>query len=238
MCGRFTLTVNHLAQVAGQLDAWLEPSHAESYRPRFNVAPTDRHWIVREQAGRRELIPAEWGLINPWARGKAHAARPINLRAETLATKPGFRDAYRSRRCIVPADGFYEWRGAKGDREPIWFHAPDRALIWLAGLYQCSTDPKAGESHETFAIVTTRANELVAPIHDRMPVMIELADVRTWLEASTKDASELVAPVPSKRLVASLASRRVNSTDHDDPDLLDPFDPRARRQLNLFGSPR
>ena len=234
MCGRFTLTVHHIGDIAESIEAWLDPISAASYRPRFNVAPTDTHWIGREKAGRRELLPADWGLVNHWATSKSAGAKQINARAETLSKTPAFRDAYRSRRCVVPADGFYEWRGPKRAREPIWFHAPDRSLIWLAGLYEGWTDPGTGERHRTFTIVTTAANAIVAEVHDRMPALIKRADVASWLAGD--DTRALLAPAPRESLIGTLASRRVNSVEHDDPALLDPGDPGATRQLDLFGT--
>jgi putative SOS response-associated peptidase YedK len=232
MCGRFTLTVHHIGEAAEQIEAWLDPIAAASYRPRYNIAPTDAHWIAREKGGRRELIPADWGLVNHWAKSSAIAAKQINFRAESIADKPAFRDAYRARRCLVPADGFYEWRGAKKAREPIWFHVADRSLLWLAGVYETWTDPTTGEVKKTFAIGTTAANEVVAPVHDRMPAIIRPSDAAVWLTAD--DPGHLLVPIVAPALIGTPASRRVNTTDHDDPDLLDADDPRVARQLDLF----
>ena len=232
MCGRFTLTVSHLAEVAEAVGAWLSPDLAAEYRPRFNVAPTQRHPIVRADAGRRELVPAHWGLVPAFAKDRSIGHRLINARGESVAEKPAFRAAYRSRRCVVPADGFSEWTGPKGARQPVWFHAPDRSLLWLAGLFAMWTDRATGEVLTTFTIVTTAANEVVAKVHARMPAVLGTVDVSEWLEAA--DPKALLVPAPVARLVASPASCRLNSPREDDADLLAPDDPRARGQRALF----
>jgi putative SOS response-associated peptidase YedK len=234
MCGRFTLTVHHLGEVAEQIEAWLDPIYETHYRARYNVAPTDAHWIVRDKNARREIIPANWGLINHWEKKKSAGAKHINARAETLATKPAYREAYRARRCVVPADGFYEWRGPKNAREPVWYHAPDRSLLWLAGLYEGWTDPATGELMKTFTIVTTAANELVAPVHDRMPAVLRKPDVGVWLGADEAAARALLVPAPAGALIGTAASPRVNSAAEDDSGLLDAADPRVPRQLKLL----
>jgi putative SOS response-associated peptidase YedK len=232
MCGRFTLTVHGLDEIAEALDATVDPTLFESYRPRYNVAPGDTHWIVRMKEGRREIEPADWGLINHWSADPAVAFKQINARAETLSQRPAFREAFRSRRCVLPADGFYEWRGPRGAREPLWFHAPDRSLLLFAGLYESWHNPDTGEWRRTFTIVTTAANQLVEPIHDRMPAIIARADLDAWLAG--EQPAELLVPAANDLLEHQPASPRVNTAEHDDPDLLDENDPRGHRQMSLF----
>ena len=232
MCGRFTLTVRQLETVARALHADLASSDAESYRPRYNVAPGDAHWIVRLSAGKRELVPASWGLVNHWAPDPSRAFKQINARAESLATRRAFREALAQRRCVVPADGFYEWYGPQGARRPIWFHAPERALLCFAGLYEHWTNPTTGEVRTTFTIVTTQPNALVAAVHDRMPALIAPGDVESWLAAGPK---KLLRRPADDALLATPVSRRVNAAANDDPSVLEPDrEQDAGRQLRLF----
>ncbi len=232
MCGRFTLTIHHFGELIEALGAELAPELLASFRPRYNIAPGNSHWILRCEAGRREILPADWGLINRWSTDPAAGFKQINARAETLAERPAYREAYRQRRCLLPADGFYEWRGPASSREPVWFHAEDRSVFWIAGLYEGWHDPKRGSVRTTFTIITTEANATVAEVHDRMPAIVRPEQIEPWLSGS--DPARALGPAPVKALVGSPASRRVNSAAHDDPDLLDPNDPRVPKQLDLF----
>jgi putative SOS response-associated peptidase YedK len=193
------------------------------YRPRYNIAPTDTHYILRMKGEERQLVPAKWGLVNSWAKDASGAARQINARAEGIARRPAFREAFEKRRCIVPSDGFYEWKGSKGDRQPLWFHRPRGGLLYLAGLYE-SWQPTPGDWQRTFTIVTTRANELVEPIHDRMPVVLDERDADLWMFATTPTdrLQSLLVPAPAGALVADPVSKRVNKVDNDDPGVLLP----------------
>jgi putative SOS response-associated peptidase YedK len=177
----------------------------------------------------RELLPAKWGLVNSWAKDASRAARAINARAETLATSPAFRDAYARRRCVVPTDGFYEWEGPKDHRQPHWIHRPDGRLVLMAGLYE-SWQPKPGEWQRTFTIVTTRANEMVARIHDRMPVVLDEEAAGRWMLANTpeRELRQLLAPAPESALRMTAVSPRVNKVDNDDPAVLEPVAETAR----------
>lgn len=238
MCGRFTLTVHQLAEVAAEVEAWLDPEHASRYRASYNIAPTRAHWILRYDGARREVVPGRWGLVNAWAKDPSMGVRQFNARSETVAEKPSFRAAFRARRCAVPVDGFYEWRGPKGAREPVHFHAPDRSLLWLAGLYEGWAAPDTGEVVTTFTLITTSANALVSPIHDRMPVLLERDAIGGWLgEAAVNDTDlhRWMRPAPDERLVFLPASRRVNSVRDDDPALLEADPEVAGAQLGLFG---
>jgi putative SOS response-associated peptidase YedK len=221
MCSRITLTQSQLPEVAELLEAELDAADAAAWRPRYNVAPTDRHVILRESDGRRQLTPAFWGFV-------VHG-RPliINARSETAAHRPAFRGALERRRCVVPTDGFYEWEGEKGDRRPLWFHPPDRGLLLLAGLYDLSH-----EGHLTFTILTTAANEVVARAHDRMPVILTRDETRVWL---SHPATDLLVPAPPDLLVAQPVGPRVNRVENDDPECLaPPPPPPLPKQLRLF----
>ncbi len=231
MCGRFTLTIHHFGELIDTVGAELATELLD-FRPRYNIAPGNRHWILRCEAGRREVLPADWGLINHWSTDPAVGFKQINARAETLAERPAFREAFRRRRCLIPADGFYEWRGPRGSREPIWFHAEDRSVFWMAGLYEGWRDPQRGLVRTTFTIITTAANTAVAEVHDRMPAILSREQIEPWLTGDSP-ANEL-GPAPVNSLVGSPASPRLNSAAHDDPDLLDPDDPQFPKQLALF----
>ena len=134
MCGRYTLTYRKAELLAEHLGVSVDS--LGDYSPRYNVAPTQRHWIVRMEHEDHEVLPARWGLINHWAKDSMVGYRQINARAETLSQRPAFREAFKKRRCVVPADGFYEWTGSKGARQPIWFHREDGGLLLFAGLYE------------------------------------------------------------------------------------------------------
>ena len=232
MCGRFTLTVHQLGDVVEQLDATIDAILLDDFRPRYNVAPGERHWLLRSKEGRRQIIPADWGLINHWAKDPRVAYKQINARAETLAERPAYRDAFRSRRCIIPADGFYEWRGPKGQREPLWFHPAEGGLLLLAGLYEGWMDPVTGEVKKTFTIVTTEPNDLVRPIHDRMPAIVPAHRLDEWLVGEAPQ--KVLGPAADDMLVMDPASPRLNRAGEDDPDLLDPDDPLVKKQMSLF----
>jgi putative SOS response-associated peptidase YedK len=227
MCGRFTLTRRDFRALAAELEATFDDSVESLYRARYNIAPTDQHWIVREKQERRQLLPARFGLVNSWAKDAKGAARQINARSESALSRPAFREAFEKRRCIVPADGFFEWVGAKEARRPIWFHAPDGGLILFAGLYESWRDPRSAEWMRTFTILTTDANETVEPVHDRMPVLLARDRLDDWLhvpprnaEAYAEDLRKLLVPAPAGALVATEVSRRVNSVANDDEGVL------------------
>lgn len=230
MCGRFTLAVPSYTELAEIFGAVADPTQLAFYHPRYNIAPITTHVVLRMHDGRhgaREIVPARWGLVNRWAKDASGASRQINARSETVRERPAYRDAFEHRRCIVPADGFYEWAGVKGAKRPIWFHPPDGGLLNLAGLYETWKNPATGEPERTFTILTTAANDVVAPAHDRMPAIIRPADLDTWLmvpergEASTADqAMALLRPAPNETFEPRWVSKRVNTAGYDAPDLI------------------
>ncbi len=233
MCGRFTLTRQGLEAIAGELDAALAPDDVAIYRPRYNIAPTDQHWVLRTKFEQRELLPARWGPINNWAPDAKGAFKQINARAESAPSRPAFRDAFERRRCVVPADGFFEWTGSKEARQPIWFHPPDDELLLFAGLYESWTDPANAQRLRTFTILTTSANDVVAPVHDRMPVILAQDRIDEWLHVPTQDQRAyadglrpLLAPAGDDVLVATAVSRRVNAVANDDAACLEPANDR------------
>lgn len=222
MCGRITLTYRDRRELAEDLGVD-ESELPADYRPRYNIAPRQDHLILRERREERELLVATWGLVPRWAKDDSGAYKTINARAETLATSRLYRDAFLRRRCLVPVDGFYEWAGPRGRRQPIWFHRPDNRLFFLAGLYEFWR-PEGGDWHPTFTIVTTAANALISRIHDRMPVVLpeDLADA--WLFTPpdrTDELRQLLRPAPEELLVPRPVSPRVNDVSNDDPSLLE-----------------
>lgn len=206
MCGRYTLTD---PEVAEHLAALWETELPEglTLSPRFNIAPTDLCPIVVPGQTRPRVEVARWGFE---LGGKLY----VNLRSETAPTRSP--KLWTGGRCVVPADGFYDWKGPKGERQPVWFHAPDRGLLWMAGLVEGGR----------FIVLTTEAHGAVATIHDRMPVLLALADARHWLAGAPPVENDVA-------LVGQDASPRVSSVKNDDPSLLQPPAVSAG-QLRLF----
>ena len=224
MCGRFTLTAENREWVAQHLGVDPEQLIEEYYRPRWNIAPTQEHWIVRNQREEREAVWATWGLVNWWDENRRAGAKHINARAESLAKRRPFRDAFKTARCIVPADGFFEWVGEKKERRPIWFHRPDREPFLFAGLYASARLEGEAERTTTFTIITTEPNETVRPIHDRMPVILPTDEaIEAWLfdDQPPEALRGLMTPIADEFLVPTAVSTRVNSVDNDDAACLD-----------------
>jgi putative SOS response-associated peptidase YedK len=216
MCGRYTLTYADLGAVADLLGALLDESAVHLHRPRFNIAPTHACIIARPGEAQPSLVPALWGL-------RHNGRLIINARSESAPAR--FRESWEHGRCVVPADGFYEWRGEAHAREPIWFHAEDGKPLLLAAIYE--QQPSAPP---VFAILTGPARPPVAEVHDRMPILLGPDAARRWLSRAPFGVIHPDA-VP---LVATPVSSRVNSVTHDDPACLDPPAPPAPRQLSLF----
>lgn len=219
MCGRFVqFTLFPLLKEEFNLRGG-EPA----LRPSWNVAPTQDVPAVVVQDGRR-LVMCRWGLIPPWSRDPAVGSRMINARAETLAQKPSFKGPFMKHRCLIVADGFYEWMKTPEGKVPYYVHMRDSSPFGFAGLYSDWTSPE-GETVRTCTIVTTESNELLAPIHDRMPAIIRKADRDLWLDPDVRDTerlSPLLGPYPSGEMEALEVSRRVNSPANDGPENIKP----------------
>jgi putative SOS response-associated peptidase YedK len=229
MCGRFTLTKTR-EEVAYEIGVPVEELPLDAYKKRYNIAPTDSHWIARVRLEDRELLPAKWGLVNSWAKDASKAARQINARAETLRTSGAFRDAFANRRCVVPADGFYEWIGTGASKQPVWFHRDDGGLIFFAGLYE-SWKAQPEEWQRTFTIITTEPNKVVAPVHNRMPVLLAEDEIDEWLNPREEDLDQLLKlldPAPEEVLVPRTVSPKANSVKNDDPSVLEPAEVMGR----------
>jgi len=198
---------------------------ASDLAPTYNLAPTDEAAVVVEREDRRAIRAYRWGLIPSWAKDERIASKLFNARAETLATSGAFRESFRRRRCIVPADGFYEWQRAGGVRQPFLIHRTDGAPLAMAGLWSGWRHPETEQVIRTFTIVTTAANGVLAPIHDRMPVILEARDWKRWLDPATQDLDELealLAPAPDDELVLYPVRPLVNNVRNNGPELIEP----------------
>jgi len=193
---------------------------------RYNIAPTDEAIVVVERDERRALTNYRWGLIPHWAESARIASRTFNARAETVATAPVFRESFRRRRCLVPVDGFYEWKREGSVRQPYRVFRSDGRPLALAGLWSGWRDPDGGEVRRTFTIVTTTPNDTIAELHDRMPVIIPDDAWARWLDPRPAEPGELRAllePDTTVALEIAAASRLVNDVRHDGPELLLPL---------------
>jgi putative SOS response-associated peptidase YedK len=218
MSRRFTL-----AAPAEGVARRLNVADPESAGPRYNIAPSEQVLAVRAGRAGREAVRLRWGLVPPWA-SDPRRCRLINARAETAAVRPAFREAFRHRRCLVPADGFYVWTKGTGRKEPFLVRLRDRRPFAFAGLWERWESP-GGEVVESCAILTTEANEVVRPITDRMPVIVQPRHYGRWLDPALTDPREiraLLAPYPADRMVACPVSRRVNDARNDGPECIAP----------------
>jgi putative SOS response-associated peptidase YedK len=188
--------------------------------PHYNIAPSQSAPVVRMVEGQRILVSARWGLMPSWAKEEDKLPQPINAKAETAAIKPMFRQAYRRSRVLVPADAFYEWKVVAGKKQPFLIHMKDRSPFGMGGLLEHWGAPE-GEIL-TFTILTTSANDLMKGIHERMPVIIQPEDYKTWLDPLLTDVSKIqtfIAPYPDRLMEAYPVSPKVNSPKNDTPDL-------------------
>jgi len=242
MCGRFTL-----ATPASEWAALFRLEDVPDVEPRFNIAPTQDVAVVRAPAGLREhpglhLAPAgspvprealtmRWGLVPRWAREIGSGQPLINARSETVSEKPSFRDSYRERRCLVVADGFYEWQSAGRRKQPYWIGFADRRPFAFAGLWDRWNAPE-GDSVDSCVILTTEANEALQPLHDRMPVIVKPEDFDLWMDPDTIpwELEPLLRPYPEDDMTFHPVTTRVNYVANDDPSCVEPM----RTQTELF----
>ena len=215
MCGRFTFDIppELLAAIFGLRDV-------PDVTPSYNVAPTQISPIVRQVSDHNSLELMKWGLVPPWAKDPAIGSQMINARSETVTERPSFRHAIRYRRCIVPARGFFEWLHEGKNKTPMYIHRKDGSPLDLAGIWEEWKAPD-GSLLNTFAILTTTANKLVEPIHDRMPVLLTQDEYPTWLNRHLTDPEQLKSlyqPFPADLLAAYPVSDRVNSPRNNSPE--------------------
>lgn len=231
MCGRYAAFLP--AEAVARLFHTVNP--LPNAAPSWNVAPTQSAMVVRRhpETGARHLDLLQWGLLPSWTKDPAKAQRPINARSETIATSGLFRGAFKSRRCIVPADAFYEWQAIEGGKQPHAIARIDGQPMAFAGLWEGFRFPD-GSIARTFTIATTNANADVRALHERMPVILEPADWALWLGEADGDAAALLHPSPDGTLRHWPVGKRVNTPRNNSADLLDPVDPRpAAEALRL-----
>ena len=222
MCGRFTLTDPDPRILKMRFDL-RETAAVEDEKPRFNVAPTDNVLAVRlDKEGERDLGRLRWGLIPHYADPDKFDRLLINARAETVASAPAFRDAFEGGfRCLVVADGFYEWQKTERGKQPYWIHRPDGEPFAFAGLWARALR-EDGSKLYSCTIVTTRPSEQVAPIHDRMPVILDPGHEAGWLDRETPEDELLAMLAPTDDLELTEVGEAVNNVREDGPHLLDP----------------
>ncbi|MFA6029691.1 MAG: SOS response-associated peptidase [Elusimicrobiota bacterium] len=240
MCARYTLTAD-----AAALERRFRVPAPAGHKPRYNLAPGQDAPVLTVEEGSRRLLPLRWGLVPSWAKEKAPRAAPaaglsaggaarkvhgpraaiINARAETLASKPSFQGPLAGRRCLVPADGFYEWKKGSERRPPVRFTLED-GLFAFAGLWDLHRADD-GSERRGFTLITVAANPLLAPLHERMPAILAPGEEELWLAPGRETPSllALLKPYPAERMRSAEASRRVNTTGWDAPDCLTPDDP-------------
>jgi putative SOS response-associated peptidase YedK len=222
MCSRYFLDAD------GNVIAYTfnVPVH-DRIRKRFNIAPTQEAPVVRvSETGAREVAMLRWGLVPFWSKDLAIGNRMINARSETAAEKPSFRNAMKSRRCLVPASGFYEWTGEAGHKVPHAITVAGQPVFAFAGLWESWHDEANPGSPpvETYTLLTTSANRALSAIHDRMPVILAPADHQAWLEAPAQEAVRLLKPYADEPMRERVVSTRVNNPRNESPDLLGPAD--------------
>jgi len=217
MCGRFTSLLS--PELLAAIYAVLPP---EQLSPRYNISPTQSVLAVREEpSGGRYLSTVRWGFVPHWAKDISIGSKMINARAETVAEKPSFRTAFRQRRCIIPANGYYEWVQANDQKQPWYIKGHEDQPLSLAGLWEqwLSED---GSKLETCAIITTAANELTVPIHDRMPLILPKQSISPWLDKNTSpgDLVGMLIPCSPEMLEAYTVSNLVNNSRFDSPSCI------------------
>lgn len=225
MCGRYTLTNPDPAKLRARFEIAESTEIASGEGPRFNIAPTDPVLAVRrrEDAG-RELGRLRWGLVpGRWATERSGPPL-INARAETLASQPAFAESFRGRRCLVPADGFYEWLDDEHGKRPIWISRPDGDLFAFAGVWAALAQPGSDDELHSCAIVTCEPNELIRPVHDRMPAILAPEAEAAWLDPGRDQSAllALLAPAPAEALALREVSDAVNDVREDGPHLIAP----------------
>jgi putative SOS response-associated peptidase YedK len=223
MCGRFTQTSSS-SEIAKAFDLDRVPS----LEPKYNIAPTQQvAAILRSNPDSdREFKELRWGLIPSWAKDSKMGAKLINARAETVAEKPSFRSAFRHSRCLIIADGFYEWQKLEDGKQPFYIQRQDNLPFAFAGLYSI-WQPPDGETISTCTIITTEANEIMQPIHDRMPVILESANYDLWLDPTVQKPEllqPLLKPYKKDKLKTYPVSTKVNNSRHDSSECLKPIE--------------
>jgi putative SOS response-associated peptidase YedK len=221
MCGRY-----RLSRRKQMIEEYFETENEVDWEPRYNIAPSQPVGIIRQDRSKpeRHFSLARWDLIPSWATDASVGFKTINARAETVASKPAFRDAFMSRRCLLPADGFFEWRRSGKEKQPFHFGMQDDSLFAFAGLWDRWKDP-TGTVIESCTILTAIPNSLLAEVHDRMPVILRQETYDLWLDPGFKDVkalAEVLAPFDAAKMRSFPVSSRINGVANDDPDCVVP----------------
>jgi putative SOS response-associated peptidase YedK len=233
MCGRFRLSrrkqiIEEHFDTADWQDDW---------SPRFNIAPTQQVPVIRQHPKEpvRQISTMRWGLVPHWAKDMSSAAGMINARSETAATKPAFRDPLKSRRCLIPADGFYEWKRDGKTKQPFCFEVSEGQLFAFAGLWERWRDP-SGQWVKSCSILTTTPNAVTSNVHDRMPVILDRESYDLWLDPGMQNVEEISAllkPCDARRMRCYPVSTRINSVANDDEECSRPVEI-GESQVSLF----
>ena len=218
MCGRFTNQYSW-EELHALYDLSNKARPKSNFPPRYNIAPTQTSFVVRETEGERELLEMRWGLLPKWAKKPGDGARMINARSETVATKPAYRSPFKSRPCLVVADGFYEWQVTKGGKQPWYFTTKKDERFAFAGLWE----PKSLTEYDTFTLLTCEPNSLCAKIHDRMPVMLQPKDFARWL-STPEERAKLLKPFPATKMQTWPVGKEVGSPKNTGPELIEPIE--------------
>ena len=224
MCGRYKLS--RRKQV---VEEYFDTTGEDDWSPRYNIAPTQPIPVIRQHPKEpvRELSLIRWGLIPSWSKDSSGAARTINARSETAGTKPAFRESLKSRRCLIPADGFYEWQRMGKGKQPFCFEVNEGQLFAFAGLWDRWKDPSSGNWVRTCSILTTTANALTSAVHDRMPVILDPDCYDLWLDPVMRDAdaaSDLLKPCDARLMRCYPVSTRINHVANDDEECSRPVE--------------
>lgn len=238
MCGRYSLTRRE-EEVMERFGIEQLLVENEALRPRYNIAPTQMVPVILDQDGQRVLAEMKWGLVPFWSKDPKKTKPIINARSESIAEKPFFKQAASKRRCLIPADGFYEWKKVNKEKLPLFIHLNDKQLFGFAGLWDQWKGPD-GEVVRSCTIITTEANDTMSPVHDRMPVIVRPEHEKLWLDPEIKDIEKLrvvLEQLPNEAIDMYRVSTQVNSPAKDEPALIEPVSEAAQKSLfDLMGN--
>jgi putative SOS response-associated peptidase YedK len=218
MCGRYARRTD-----AKKLAQEFKVAEVPAVEPRYNIAPTNDILAVYQSPDGREMTFYQWGLVPSWAKDASMGARLINARSETVTEKPAFREAFKRRRCIIPADGFYEWRREGSKKQPFFFRMRDERPFGFAGLWE-HWEGDGGRVVNSCTILTTEANELLQPVHDRMPVILHPDDYELWLAGDARElglVKEMLRPYPAEEMIGYAVGASVNSPRNQGAELIE-----------------
>lgn len=223
MCGRYTITVSFEELLQRY---YIDDTTVPFHRPRYNVAPMQMVPAVINDGRQNRIGQLRWGLVSSWAKDESMAGKMINARAETLLEKASFKKLINRKRCIIPIDSFYEWKKVNGKKQPMRIMLKDESIFSLAGLYDTWVNPTNGEKVSTFTIITTNPNQLVADVHDRMPVILSRENEGSWLDRENANIGELLdllKPYPAEEMTAYPVSTMVGNVKNDVPECIESF---------------